>query len=129
MFGRKKSPKREMTYENRKRRYGKTTSKYPKTYTMKQWKRFSPDIQQELTNRYTVTISDYKTKGQQVKSISGKIYQGISKFGVDPSPSRVKKKYAGTNYLDQSIRIKSANDFGIMGKKKSKGYFNDLAKF
>lgn len=127
MFGRKKKPKREMPYETRKRRYGKVTSKYPKTYTAKEWKRFSPDIQQELTNRYDVTISDYKTRNQKIRGI-------VTKKNVKNTAQKTVK---GARRIDRGLRsfdrtISSIDaafrDFDVP-KRKGKSTLDRLAGY
>ena len=104
MFGRKKPTPKVRGMKVRETRYRNVTKKYPKSYTIKEWKRFSPDIQQELTNRYNVTISDYKTRGQKAKGIAKSFNKkNIVKAGRKTNAGVM--KFSNTmNSIDRGLR-------------------------
>lgn len=102
-----------------------------KKYTVKEWKRFNPNIQAELSRRYTVTLTDHKSRDEKIKMLKGKIRQGITNFGTAPSGKELGKSY-GSHYLDTEIKIRHPNSLGMfdMGFGKKKGNdFSDLATF
>jgi hypothetical protein len=132
MFGRKKPTPKVRGMKVRETRYRNVTKKYPKSYTVKEWKRFSPDIQQELTNRYTVTISDYKTRGEKMKIVKSRFKSGLKK-GVSEMGKMEMGSGKSVSYLDKPINIKSPNSLGMFDggfkSRKSKNNFDNLTKF
>lgn len=99
MFGRRnKSTPYSRTAARKQIRYlGKPTQKYTKTYTSKEWKRFSPDVQQVLTNRYTVTLSDHATRKEKIH----KLGKSIRKAGVTGTLTKIDK---GITKFDRGMK-------------------------
>lgn len=103
-----------------------------KKYTTKEWKRFSPNIQAELSRRYTVVLTDYKTRQEKIKNMKSKFKAGLKTMDSKISKMEIGGSGKSINYLDAPINIKSPNTLGMFdsgfGKKKS-SYFDSLAKF
>lgn len=115
----------------------KMKERYPsrfvvKKYTVKEWKRFNPNIQAELSRRYTVILTDHKSRDEKIKMIKGKIKQGITNFGTAPSGGELKRSY-GSQYLNTEIKIRHPNSLGMFdmnfGKKGKTNDFSNLATF
>lgn len=65
------------------RKGSKPTQKYIKRYTVKEWKGFSKDTQQVLSNRYQVILTDYPKKkqvGNKIIRTARKVDNGINIF-------------------------------------------------
>lgn len=112
MFGRrnKTTPYSRRAARKEIRYLGKPTQKYKKTYTTKEWKKFSPHVQQVLSNRYSVTLSDHSTKREKI----GKLTKSIRKAGVvgniqriDRGLTRANREFKGfnrgLNVIDQTF--------------------------
>ena len=97
------------------------TQNYVKKYTQKEWDRFDINMQQRLTNRYTVEITDYETKQDKWKRRARSFNQenidkGMSKFqNVMKKFDTGMEKALGKNKTDSSSMI--------FGNKKSRSIF------
>lgn len=106
MFGRKPKSDRNSRRAAQRQIKGRrgTTIKYPKEYTVKEFKKFSPDVQQVLTNRYAVTLTDHKTKGEKLKKF-GKSVKGITlTSSLDKIDRGAKKFDKGMRSFDMGLR-------------------------
>jgi len=102
-----------------------------KKYTTKEWKRFSPNIQAELSRRYTVVLTDYKTRQEKMKVMKSRLKSGFKK-GISEMGKMEMKSGKSVNYLDAPIHIKSPDSLGMfdMGfKSKKSNNFDNLTKF
>jgi len=108
-----------------------------KKYTTKEWKRFNPNIQAELSRRYTVVLTDHKTRQEKMKVMKSRLKsgfkKGISNIGLETNQSQKKKKYSGHNYMKKMINIQDPNSVGVQNIRgtsfNSIGNFSSLASF
>lgn len=93
--------------------------KYPKSYTVKEWKRFDKitsdyiiienekyflSMQEILIQKYDVTLTDYQTKKQKFQSIISKVnFENFNK-GVETFNKGVKAFSSGTGSSPQKSR-------------------------
>lgn len=106
MFGRRNKSTTQSRRAARKevRVLGKPTQKFVKKFTTKEFKKFSPDAQQILTNRYSVIITDHKTKGEKLKKF-GKNVKGITlTSSLDKIDRGAKKFDRGMKSFDMGLR-------------------------
>jgi hypothetical protein len=82
--------------------------RYPKKYTVKEWKRFSWDMQEKLCNKYIVILTDHKTKKEKAKILMQKLNMKNFNTGMAVFNSGVRQF---TNTIDQVTKP--------IGKKQS----------
>ena len=95
---------------------------YPaKKYTVKQFKRFSPEIQEKLSERYHVILTDYKvprSNKEKIKGI-GKSIRGASlTTSLDKIDRGMKKADKGFRNFDMGLREIDRTFTSAKNKKK-----------
>lgn len=80
------------------------TKLYQKFYTVKEWNKFSIEIQEELVNRYTVILTDYKTKKEKVVDLLKKLNAQNMNKGIDKMDMAFKKLDDLIKQFDQGLK-------------------------
>ena len=108
--------------------------RYPKKYTVKEWSKFSWDMQERLCARYVVILTDYKTKGKKLRGIFSpksinkkvdatvKILDKVSKSLEKLDGSKI-KLFSGVSQkeYDSLVGKQSKRDYSpLMGKRDYK---------
>lgn len=79
--------------------------KYPKKYTVKEWKRFDWIIQEAVCKKYNVILTDYKeplTKKGMALKICKVIYSQLNKKNFDKSIGLIQ---SGTNSISEIGKV------------------------
>jgi hypothetical protein len=108
-------------YELESRQQSPVTQKYQKKYTMKQWRRFSPAMQQILSNRYDVVLVDHETRNEKIRRNARKITlknfdKGMKKFDTAQKQFWSEWDEGFTKQLGGSVNPNKA----FFGSKKSR---------
>lgn len=102
--------------------------RYPKKYTVKEWKRFSWDMQERLCERYIVILTDHKTKNlkdifspKNINKNIDRVQNGIVQFSkaldkLDGSKIKIFQGVSQKQY-DDLLGDKKIDYSGLMGKR------------
>ena len=111
-------------------------------YTVKEWKRFSWNIKEQLSEQYELFLTDHKTRKEKILSIlkrqspekrkarKDKIKKGFAKFnkGIDTVVSGIDKFSKATNQMHVDSRAGDKNMDKITGGlEKASGQDRDFS--